>query len=196
MGPIADVVVNASGKAFSGGFGHYGYCIAAQPQPNPFNHKEHNGHGGKTESKNSSWIGYLMVSNADRAKPYHGSTRISRDNHGSERDDILRAVNTQKQSGVAKGPGILLLLAVAIFAAGAVRYYRHGSFTLVQAGYCLVAVVISLAVLLIFDYTLHHAKIVAVMVLVFVVLYLFLSPAFCVGMGLGLAGMVVVQSRG
>ena len=90
----------------------------------------------------------------------------------------------------------MVLLAVAIFAAGAVRYYLHGNFTLVQAAYCLVAVLVSLVVLLVFDYTLHHAKIVAVMVLVFVVLYLFVSPAFCVGMGLGLAGMVVVQARG
>ena len=34
---------------------------------------------------------------------------------------------------------LLLLLAVAIFLAGAVRYYRHGTFTPAQAGYCLVA---------------------------------------------------------
>ena len=99
------------------------------------------------------------------------------------------------QSGVAKAPAILLLLAVAIFLAGAVRYYRHGSFTLAQAGYCLVAVVASLVVLLVFDYTLHHAKIAALMVLIFVALFLVASPAFCVGMGLGLAGMVVQQSR-
>ena len=102
----------------------------------------------------------------------------------------------RQQSGMAKGPAILLLLAVAIFIAGAVRYYHHGSFTLAQAGYCLVALLVSLVVLLIFDYTLHHAKIVAVMVLVFVGLFLVASPAFCVGMGLGLAGMVVVQGRG
>jgi hypothetical protein len=56
--------------------------------------------------------------------------------------------------------------------------------------------VASLVVLLVFDYTLHHAKIAAVMVLVFVALFLVASPAFCVGMGLGLAGMVVVQGRG
>src|SRR3954453_16693721 len=104
-------------------------------------------------------------------------------------------MNARQQSGVAKAPAILLLLAVAIFAAGAARYYRHGNFTLAQAGYCLVAVLASLVVLLVFDYTLHHAKIVAIMVLVFVVLFLVASPAFCVGMGLGLAGMVVVQSR-
>lgn len=102
----------------------------------------------------------------------------------------------RQESGVAKGPAILLLLAVAIFVAGAVRYYRQGNFTLEQAGYCLLAVVVSLVVLLVFDYTLHHAKIVAVMVVVFVGLFLVASPAFCVGMGVGLAGMVLVQSRG
>jgi drug/metabolite transporter (DMT)-like permease len=106
-------------------------------------------------------------------------------------------VNRQRhQSGAVKGPAILLLLGMAIFAAGAVRYYRHENFTLAQAGYCLVAVLASLLVLLIFDYTLHHAKIVAVMVLIFVVLFLVASPAFCVGMGLALAGMVVTQEIG
>ncbi len=59
----------------------------------------------------------------------------------------------------------------------------------------MVAVLASLVVLLVFDYTLHHAKIAAVMVLVFAALFLVASPAFCVGMGLGLAGMVLVQSR-
>jgi cell division protein FtsW (lipid II flippase) len=102
----------------------------------------------------------------------------------------------RQQRGVAKAPAILLLLAVAIFVAGAVRYYRHGNFSLAQAAYCLVAVLVSLVVLLVFDYTLHHARIVAVMVLIFVVLFLVASPAFCVGMGLGLAGMVMMQGRG
>jgi cell division protein FtsW (lipid II flippase) len=110
--------------------------------------------------------------------------------------DILRPMNPRQQSGVAKGPALLLLLGVGIFAAGAVRYYRHGNFSLAQAGYCLVAILVSLVVLLVFDYTLHHAKIAAIMVLVFVVLFLVASPAFCVGMGLGVAGMVVVQGRG
>jgi len=105
-------------------------------------------------------------------------------------------MNARQQSGVATAPALLLLLAVAIFLAGAVRYYRHGSFSLAQAGYCLVAVLVSLVVLLVFDYTLHHAKIAALMVLIFVVLFLIASPAFCVAMGLALAGMVVVQRRG
>ena len=96
---------------------------------------------------------------------------------------------------MVKALAILLLLAVAIFLAGAVRYYRHGSFTLAQAGYCLVAVVASLVVLLVFDYTLHHAKIAALMVLIFAALFMVASPAFCVGMGLVLAGTVIVQGR-
>jgi hypothetical protein len=104
-------------------------------------------------------------------------------------------VNPRYQSGVAKAAALLLLLALAIFAAGAMRYYRHGNFSLAQAGYCLLAMLASLVVLLVFDYTLHHAKIAAVMVLIFVALFLVASPAFCVGMGLGLAGMVVVQGR-
>jgi cell division protein FtsW (lipid II flippase) len=104
-------------------------------------------------------------------------------------------VNARQQSGVAKAPAILLVLAAAIFLAGAVRYYRHGNFALAQAGYCLVALVASLVVLLVFDYTLHHAKIAAVMVLIFAALFLVASPAFCVGMGVALAGMVVQQSR-
>jgi cell division protein FtsW (lipid II flippase) len=104
-------------------------------------------------------------------------------------------MNQRQQSGVAKGPALLLLLAVGIFLAGVARYYRHENFTLAQAGYCLVSVLASLVVLLVFDYTLHHAKIAAVMVLIFVVLFMVASPAFCVGMGLGLAGIVVVQGR-
>ncbi|HEY2236045.1 MAG TPA: hypothetical protein VGK01_21410 [Candidatus Angelobacter sp.] len=104
-------------------------------------------------------------------------------------------MNPRYQSGVAKAAALLLLLALAIFAAGAMRYYRHGNFSLAQAGYCLLAMLASLLVLLVFDYTLHHAKLAAVMVLIFIVLFLVASPAFCVGMGLALAGTVMVQGR-
>jgi hypothetical protein len=104
-------------------------------------------------------------------------------------------MNARQQRGVAKAEALLLLLAAVIFLIGAVRYYRHGNFTLAQGGYCLVSIPAALLLLLVFDYTLHHAKIAAVMVLIFVVLFLVASPAFCVGMGLALAGMVVVQRR-
>jgi hypothetical protein len=110
--------------------------------------------------------------------------------------DILRPVNHRQQSGVAKAEALLLLLAVAIFLAGAVRYFRMGNFTLAQAAYCLVSIPAALLLLLIFDYTLHHAWIAAVMVLIFAGLLLVASPAFCVGLGLGLAGMVLRAGRG
>jgi hypothetical protein len=102
----------------------------------------------------------------------------------------------RRQSGVTRAEAVLFLLAVAVFLAGALRYFRLGNFTLAQAGYCLVSIPAALLLLLVFDYTLHHAKIAAVMVLIFAVLVLVASPAFCVGMGLGLAGMVVKQGRG
>jgi hypothetical protein len=110
--------------------------------------------------------------------------------------DILRLMKQRGQSGVAKAEAVLVLLAVAIFLAGTVRYVRLGSFTLVQAGYCLLSIPLALLLLLIFDYTLHHAWIAAIMVVLFAGLLLAASPAFCVGLGVGLAGMVVVQGRG
>lgn len=104
-------------------------------------------------------------------------------------------MNQPQQRGIAKAEALLLLLAVAIFLAGAARYFRHGNFSLAQAGYCLVAIPAALLALLIFDYTLHHAWIAAVIVVTFVALLLVASPAFCVGMGLGLAGMVLQQGK-
>jgi drug/metabolite transporter (DMT)-like permease len=101
----------------------------------------------------------------------------------------------QAQRGIAKAGAVLLLLAVAIFLAGALRYFRLGHISLAQAAYCLVSIPAALLALLIFDYTLHHARIAAVMVLIFVGLFLVASPAFCVGLGLALAGTVVVQGR-
>jgi hypothetical protein len=102
----------------------------------------------------------------------------------------------RQQSGVAKAEALLLLLAVAIFLAGAMRYFRLGNFTLAQAAYCVVSIPAALLLLLILDYTVHHAWIAAVMVLIFIALLLVASPAFCVGLGLALAGMVLSQRRG
>jgi hypothetical protein len=101
----------------------------------------------------------------------------------------------RQQSGVAKAEAVLVSLAVAIFLAGTVRYVRLGSFTLVQAGYCLLSIPLALLLLLIFDYTVHHARIAAVIVVIFAGLLLVASPSFCVGLGLGLAGMVVARGR-
>jgi phosphatidylserine synthase len=101
----------------------------------------------------------------------------------------------RQQRGAAKTEALLLLLAVAIFLAGAVRYARMGNFTLMQAVYCLLSIPAALLLLVIFDYTMHHARIAAAMVLIFAGLLLAASPAFCVGLGVGLAGMVLSQRK-
>jgi hypothetical protein len=101
-----------------------------------------------------------------------------------------------QQSGFAKAEAVLVLLAVTIFLAGTVRYVRLGSFTLVQAGYCLLSIPLALLLLLIFDYTVHHALIAAIIVVIFAGLLRVASRDFGVGLGVGLAGMVVARGRG
>jgi hypothetical protein len=105
-------------------------------------------------------------------------------------------MNRRQFSGIAKAQAWLVLLAIAIFLAGAVRYVRLGNFSLAQAAYCIVSIPAALLLLLVFDYLAHHARIVAVMALFVIVALLVVNPAFCVGMGLGLAGMVAVERRG
>ena len=50
--------------------------------------------------------------------------------------------------------------------------------------------------LLLADYTLHHARLVFVMVLAMLVFWSIASPAFSVGLGLAIVGMVIRRSRG
>ena len=105
-------------------------------------------------------------------------------------------MNLRQQSGVAKAEVLLLLLALAILLTGVLRFLRLGSFSVAQAGYCLLSTLAATLMLLILDYTVHHAKIAAVMVLAALAVLAVGSPAFCVGLGLGLGGMVLSQRRG
>jgi hypothetical protein len=134
-----------------------------------------------------------FTAEAAESKTLRGSKWMSAD-RGS--GDILRPMRQRGQSRVAKAEAVLVLLAVVFFLAGTVRYVRLGSFTLVQAGYCLLSIPLALLLLLIFDYTVHHARIAAVIVVIFAGMLLVASPSFCVGLGVGLAGMVVARGRG
>jgi hypothetical protein len=96
---------------------------------------------------------------------------------------------------VEKGPIILLAVALVTLAAGIVRFINRGHFTATQAGYCMLSVLAALLLVMLADYTLHHARLVLVLVLAIVVLWLVASPSFCVGLGLALTGIVIVQSR-
>jgi len=77
----------------------------------------------------------------------------------------LVAIKRNRESGLAKPAAILLLLAAGVFLAGALRLARLGHFTLAQAAYCLLAIPAAMLLLLVFDYTFHHARIAALMVI-------------------------------
>lgn len=97
------------------------------------------------------------------------------------------------QGGRVKGLFEFTLLGVVVFGAGVLRLILHRHFSLVQAAYCLVSIPAALMLLLIFDYTLHHARIACIIVVVILLLLAFGSPAFCVGLGLAMLGMVITK---
>ena len=98
-----------------------------------------------------------------------------------------------QQTGASWPEALLLLLAVAILLTGVLRFLRLGSFSVAQAGYCLLATLAAVLMLLILDYTVHHARLAALMVLAALTVLSVGSPAFCVGLGVALGGMVLGQ---
>ncbi|HSM87567.1 MAG TPA: hypothetical protein VLT16_15530 [Candidatus Limnocylindrales bacterium] len=105
-------------------------------------------------------------------------------------------MHSQKSKGFALLPVILGLVAALVFAAGVARFRGRGNFNAVQAGYCAVSVAGAGILLLLADYTLHHARIVFLMVLLMIAALAVQSAAFCVGLGIALAGILVTQARG
>ncbi|MGC2697767.1 MAG: hypothetical protein WA738_18425 [Candidatus Angelobacter sp.] len=98
-----------------------------------------------------------------------------------------------QQSGTAKAFAVLGTLALLIFLLGVWRFIRLGHFTPVDAVYCVLAVPAAMLLILILDYTLHHALVACALVLVVLVTLAFRSPAFCTGLGAGLAGVLWTQ---
>jgi len=105
-------------------------------------------------------------------------------------------MTAQEQTRIPPAEIVLGLVGLAFLLAGAWRFVRLGHFTLVQAGYCLLWVPVAMLILLIADYTLHHARLAFVIVLMPIVLLVVRSPSFCVGLGLGLIGILLMQRRG
>jgi hypothetical protein len=103
------------------------------------------------------------------------------------------AAMRSSQAGRVKGLFEFTLLGVVVLGAGVLRFILHRHFSLVQAAYCLGSIPAALMLRLIFDYTLHHARIASLMVVVILLLLAFQSPAFCVGLGLTIVGMVVTK---
>ena len=88
---------------------------------------------------------------------------------------------------------MLAALGVVLVFAGVVRFARMEHFTWTQAGLCLLLIPVSALILLVTDYTLHHARFALLIVLAAMVVFAVASPAFCVGLGLALIAMVVTK---
>jgi hypothetical protein len=101
----------------------------------------------------------------------------------------------KSQHGERLVAGLFWLIAAGVFAAGAAHFYKTG-ITAVQAAYCALSLAGAWLLLLVLEYTLHHARIVFLMVLVVLAALAIQSPAFRVGLGLALGGILAMQARG
>ena len=104
-------------------------------------------------------------------------------------------VMARRRIGVERGPVLLLTLGMLTIAAGVLRFVHLGHFSWLQALYCVLSIPAALILLMLADYTLHHARIVFLMVLAIFVLLGIASPSFCIGLGVGLTGVVLAQFR-
>lgn len=102
-------------------------------------------------------------------------------------------MKSRQQHGVAKAEALVGTLALLILLGGVWRFVRLGHFSLADAGYCALAIPAALLLLLILDYTLHHALVVGILLFLVLAMLAFRSPAFCVGLGAGMAGIVWKQ---
>jgi hypothetical protein len=88
------------------------------------------------------------------------------------------------------GPLVLCGLGLLLFLLGATRFFLRHHFGLTDALYCALAIVPAGILLLVFDYVLHHAKLVSVIPICFAGLLLFTFPVFDVALGLTLMATV------
>ena len=97
------------------------------------------------------------------------------------------------------GPWIVLAIGVLLFLLGAARFVLRHHFALIDVIHCALAVVPAGFLLLVFDYVLHHAKLVSVIPLFAAGVLIFSSPVFDVALGVALvaamAGPTLRDSR-
>jgi hypothetical protein len=91
---------------------------------------------------------------------------------------------------IAWGPWIIGSLGFLLFLLGVARFVFRHHFGLTDALYCALAILPAGFLLLVFDYVLHHAKLVAVIPLLAAGLFLYTFPVFDVALGLTLMGAV------
>jgi len=89
------------------------------------------------------------------------------------------------------GPCLVLAAGGALLLVGAARFFINGGFGIAAALYCCLVVIPAALLLLVFDYVLHHARLVAIMPLLLALVLIASSPVFDVAMGFALMGAVV-----
>jgi hypothetical protein len=89
---------------------------------------------------------------------------------------------------IAWGPWIVGSLGFLLFLLGVARFVFRHHFSFTDALYSALAIVPAGFLLLVFDYVLHHAKLVAIIPLLLAALLLFTFPVFDVALGLTLMG--------
>lgn len=90
---------------------------------------------------------------------------------------------------------LLAGIGIALLAVGIARYVRSHHFTPGQLWRPLVAIPGAIIVLLILDYTVHHARVASVIVLVMLAMLTWQSAAFCTGLGAGLLILIFAHGR-
>jgi hypothetical protein len=91
---------------------------------------------------------------------------------------------------ISWGPLVVLACGLLLFLLGTARFILRHHFGFTDALYCCLAVIPGGILLLVFDYVLHHAKLVLVIPLFFAGVMLYTFPVFDVALGLTLMGAV------
>jgi len=94
--------------------------------------------------------------------------------------------DNSESPNIAWGPWIVLAIGVLLFLLGAARFVLRHHFGFTDALHCALAVIPAGFLLLVFDYVLHHAKLVSVIPLFAAGVLIFSSPVFDVALGLAL----------
>ena len=89
--------------------------------------------------------------------------------------------------------GLLAIAGLVVLGLGIARFAALGHFSLGEAGYCLIAAVVAVFLLFVADYTLHHARVAMVIVVLLIAALAWRSPAFCVGLGVALLLLLAEQ---
>jgi hypothetical protein len=91
---------------------------------------------------------------------------------------------------IAWGRSLIFAFGGALFLLGAWRFVLAHRFHFSDALYCFLAILPAGLLLLVFDYVLHHARLVSIMVFIMAGILIFSFPVFDVALGLVLMGTI------